>query len=405
MVFRALRRRTFWSRLRNRHPLASVLSASKLEQAFQQERARVDRNGQMFSMVVFYGSEGARPSESMVNLLKERMRVYDTIGQLDSRRVAILLPETDSDGAWTFADDAVRRLANIQMGFNCEVYSYPKDWADREGNRRRGPSSTSETWRDAPEREESSDSTGTDGPRTLQIVESQRAAAVAEAEPSLEPVRVTETRPVHDLAPVFVEPTQPIRRAIDLIVSGTAILLLSPVYLSVALLVKVTSPGPVFFVQQRAGLGGKPFPFFKFRSMYVDAERRRKEVLAQNKHKSGPIFKMENDPRITPLGRFLRRSSLDELPQLLNVFRGEMTLIGPRPPRLDEVVKYEPWQRRRLEVKGGLTCIWQVSGRSEIGFEDWVRMDIQYQEKRSFAFDAKLLLKTVGAVLSGRGAY
>lgn len=359
----------------------------------------------MFSMVVFYGSEGARPSESMVNLLKERMRVYDTIGQLDSRRVAILLPETDSDGAWTFADDAVRRLANIQMGFNCEVYSYPKDWADREGNRRRGPSSTSETWRDAPEREESSDSTGTDGPRTLQIVESQRAAAVAEAEPSLEPVRVTETRPVHDLAPVFVEPTQPIRRAIDLIVSGTAILLLSPVYLSVALLVKVTSPGPVFFVQQRAGLGGKPFPFFKFRSMYVDAERRRKEVLAQNKHKSGPIFKMENDPRITPLGRFLRRSSLDELPQLLNVFRGEMTLIGPRPPRLDEVVKYEPWQRRRLEVKGGLTCIWQVSGRSEIGFEDWVRMDIQYQEKRSFAFDAKLLLKTVGAVLSGRGAY
>ncbi|MEZ5976017.1 MAG: sugar transferase [Planctomycetota bacterium] len=191
----------------------------------------------------------------------------------------------------------------------------------------------------------------------------------------------------------------------DILVSGSAILLLSPVYILAGLAVKLTTPGPIIFRQMRAGRGGKPFAFYKFRSMYIDAEARRAALADQNQHDNGPIFKMKNDPRITPVGKFLRKTSIDELPQLFNVLKGDMTLIGPRPPMLSEVEKYDLWQRKRLDMTGGITCIWQVSGRSEIKFDDWVRMDIQYQQKRSLWFDLKLLFKTIGAVVSGRGAY
>lgn len=399
---------------------------------FQQERARVDRNDQVFSMVVFLPKEGRNACSRMVETLKERMRVYDSIGQLDGRRIALLLPETDADGAWTFADDAMSRLAEEGLAYDCEVYCYPLDWADHDGRResrrerrrlKRTGSDDSSGEGDRGRGDDSTgtrESTGTDGPmggergpRLRMVtdgVDSNRAdsnrAGTTLLAPTLERVRrPVDQRPVHDLAPIFVQPLPRTRRVIDILVAGSALVLMAPLCALVAILIKLDSPGPVFFVQKRAGLGGRPFNFFKFRSMYVDAEKRRKEVLALNQHKSGPIFKLKDDPRITRVGRWLRRTSLDELPQLYNVFRGDMTLIGPRPPRLDEVAKYEAWQRRRLEVTGGLTCIWQVSGRSEIGFEEWVRMDIQYQDRRSLLFDLKLLFKTVGAVLSGRGAY
>jgi lipopolysaccharide/colanic/teichoic acid biosynthesis glycosyltransferase len=209
---------------------------------------------------------------------------------------------------------------------------------------------------------------------------------------------------VGDLEASLVEPLPFLRRALDVLVSATMLTILSPLLVLVAILVKATSPGPVFFIQKRAGRGGVPFDFLKFRSMYVDAEDRR-AALEEANEKAGPIFKIKKDPRITPLGRFLRKTSIDELPQLLNVLRGDMTLIGPRPPRLDEVEKYAPWQRRRLDITGGLTCIWQVSGRSEVGFEDWVRMDLEYQRRRSVRFDLGLLWRTIGAVVTGRGAY
>ena len=208
-----------------------------------------------------------------------------------------------------------------------------------------------------------------------------------------------------DLSHAFSQPVSPGRRLVDILVAGTAIVLLSPVYLLAALAIKLTTPGPIIFVQQRAGRGGVPFPFYKFRSMYIDAEARKAALTDKNEHDSGPIFKMKNDPRITPVGKWLRKTSIDELPQLFNVLKGDMTLIGPRPPTLDEVAKYDLWQRKRLDLTGGITCIWQVSGRSEIKFNEWVRMDIEYQRKRSFWFDVKLLLKTLGAVVSGRGAY
>ena len=194
------------------------------------------------------------------------------------------------------------------------------------------------------------------------------------------------------------------KRALDIVGASFGLLLLSPIMIAIALLVKFTSPGPVIFRQKRMGQGGRPFDFFKFRSMIPDAEHLKKDLRAKNEL-SGPVFKIKNDPRITPIGRILRKTSLDELPQFWNVLRGDMSLVGPRPPTLDEVPQYELWQRRRLDVTPGITCIWQVSGRSKIGFIEWVRMDIRYARNRTLANDLKLLAKTIPAVLAKDGAY
>jgi len=195
-----------------------------------------------------------------------------------------------------------------------------------------------------------------------------------------------------------------LKRGVDLSASSLGLLLISPVLLAFAVLVKLTSPGPVFFTQQRVGLDGQGFPMFKFRSMAKDAEERLPE-LAGLSETEGHLFKIKDDPRITPLGRFMRRYSIDELPQLLNVFFGHMSLVGPRPPLPREVAKYNAWQLKRLRVRPGITGPWQVSGRSLLPFEDMVRLDIYYIENWSLWLDIKILLRTVPVVLTGRGAY
>lgn len=194
------------------------------------------------------------------------------------------------------------------------------------------------------------------------------------------------------------------KRVLDVILSLAGICLCLPLWLVCGILIKLESPGPVFFRQIRVGENGRPFVFLKLRTMCADAERRRREVADLNEM-DGPVFKIRHDPRITRIGRFLRRFSLDETPQLIHVLCGQMTLVGPRPPLLEEVAVYEPWQTERLSVRPGLTCIWQVSGRNEIPFERWVQMDIYYVRHRNFWMDIVLLLRTVPAVLSGRGAY
>ena len=167
-------------------------------------------------------------------------------------------------------------------------------------------------------------------------------------------------------------------------------------------LVKLTSPGPAFYRQLRVGQHGRVFHILKFRSMVSGADTLQK-ALEEHNEQSGPVFKMRNDPRITPLGRILRKFSIDELPQFINVLRGDMTLVGPRPPVPKEVAQYEPWQLRRLSVVPGLTCIWQVSGRNEIAFKDWMYLDLRYIDTWSLGQDLSLLLKTVPTVVAGRG--
>ncbi len=195
------------------------------------------------------------------------------------------------------------------------------------------------------------------------------------------------------------------KRAIDLVGAGLGLVTVSGLMLGVALLIRLTSPGPVLFRQLRGGRHGKPFMMLKFRTMSTDAEMRRAELAAFNQM-SGPVFKIEHDPRITPVGRWLRKTSIDELPQLINVLRGEMSLVGPRPLPLYEVDKFETLaQRRRLSVAPGLTCLWQISGRNEIkDFKDWVKLDLLYIDNWSLWLDFKILLKTIPIVLLGLGA-
>ncbi len=196
-----------------------------------------------------------------------------------------------------------------------------------------------------------------------------------------------------------------LKRFLDIVLSLIALIVLSPLFLILALLIKLTSPGPVFFVQIRVGEYGRNFCFFKFRSMYIDAEKRKAELMDQNQSSDGVIFKMKNDPRITPIGRILRKFSLDELPQFLNVLFGDMSLVGPRPPVPSEVKQYSLEERKRLNVRPGLTCLWQVSGRSDIPFKEQVKLDKEYIHSRSLKSDLLILLRTVPAILSGRGAY
>ena len=195
------------------------------------------------------------------------------------------------------------------------------------------------------------------------------------------------------------------KQLIDFFGSAGLLILFAPLAAILALIIRLTSPGPILFRQQRSGLNGRPFTLYKFRTMVSNAEQLQHELAAMNEM-SGPVFKVTNDPRITPFGRFLRKSSLDEFPQLFNVLRGEMSLVGPRPLPVDEVRRFhDPAYRRRLSVKPGLTCLWQVSGRNKVkDFKDWVRLDLEYIDNWSLWLDVKILCRTLPVVLTGAGA-
>jgi exopolysaccharide biosynthesis polyprenyl glycosylphosphotransferase len=195
-----------------------------------------------------------------------------------------------------------------------------------------------------------------------------------------------------------------VKRALDIVLSLVTLLAGAPLWILIALTIKLGSPGPVLFSQKRIGRRGRPFTVFKFRTMHQHAEMEKDRVAALNEA-SGPLFKIRSDPRVTRVGRLLRRTSLDEIPQVLNILLGEMSWIGPRPGTPDEVARYQPWQRKRLEVLPGLTGLWQTSGRSDLSFEEMVRLDIYYIENWNLWLDVIILLRTVPAVISGRGAY
>ena len=194
------------------------------------------------------------------------------------------------------------------------------------------------------------------------------------------------------------------KRLLDLVVGSAALVLALPAIAAAAIWIKLDSPGPVFHRAVRVGRGGRKFTFLKLRSMQRDAEELRGLLLHLNQA-SGPAFKLHDDPRVTRAGRFLRRTSLDELPQLWHVVRGDMSLVGPRPPFPEEVERYDSWMLKRLAVRPGLTCLWQIQGRSDLSFDEWMRLDLEYVDRVSAALDAKILLRTPAAVISGRGAY
>ena len=193
------------------------------------------------------------------------------------------------------------------------------------------------------------------------------------------------------------------KRILDFVLSLLALIVLSPLLLIVAILIKIESKGPTIFSQKRIGMNGKEFKMYKFRSMVINAEEL-KEKLSKKNEMSGPMFKIKDDPRVTKIGKFIRKTSIDELPQLINILKGDMSLVGPRPSLPSEVVKFESWMLDRLSVKPGLTCYWQVSGRNNIGFIEWMKLDLKYVDDRGFLLDLKLIFKTFFVLFGDKNA-
>ena len=361
---------------RLQHP--ALLPEDDFEWFIERERSLADRGSRQFSLlVVRFVDPTADELEQLVAILMDRLRTTDLVGRLKGGALGMLLADTLPDGAMVVAASVDNAVTKLGLRVESSIYVYPTVDEDRPAPpKERGP----------PSGNGSANGNGhADGPAP--------ADAAAHA-----------PWPMHDLWTRMSVPLPLWKRTVDVVLSGLALLLLLPVYVGVAIAIRLDSPGPVFFRQKRVGRAARPFMLYKFRSMVEGAERMQPAMRPLNEQ-SGPVFKIRMDPRVTRVGRWLRRWSLDELPQLWNVLKGDLSLVGPRSPTFEEVSEYERWQRRRLDIQGGITCIWQVSGRSEVGFREWMRMDMAYVSRRSFWLDLKLLVRTLVAVVTGRGAY
>jgi lipopolysaccharide/colanic/teichoic acid biosynthesis glycosyltransferase len=333
-----------------------LLSETRFRTEVTRERVRADRNRSSFALLAIElpaDRSRRRDHLKLSRLLRRRLRVTDTAGYLANGRVAALLPDTPKAGAWKVASDICDAYPVGHERPSCEVFIYPE-----------------------------------------------------ENPPTVDSNRQLHEQPLSSLSAdfdsLFVQPTPMIKRAIDVVGASLGLLAASPLILVMAVLIKLTSPGPVFFAQLREGLGGRRFRMYKLRSMRADAHQHQSALRAFSVQ-DGPAFKMWHDPRTTWIGRWLRRTSLDELPQLWNVLVGDMSLVGPRPLPVAESLQCCAWQRRRLDVLPGLTCVWQVRGRNVVSFEDWMRMDLEYLRRRSLTFDVGLLLSTIPTLVLKRG--
>jgi len=336
--------------------IPSIAAPLVFESLLRRERELADRGTRRFCLLTLRASD-VRALAAFEGELLGRLRSSDVVGRLGAERLGVLLTDTEADGAQVVARWAAQAATRLGFALGAEIGVYPDSG-------------------------------------TAPVQPAQPAHGADTLPPA----------PLVDLGALVEIPTPFSKRCLDVVLSALALVFLAPLFALIAIAIRLDSAGPVVFRQLRAGRGGRPFVFYKFRSMFVDAEARR-QALAGRNEQEGPIFKMRADPRVTRVGRWLRRSSLDELPQLWNVLRGDISLVGPRPPMLDEVARYERWQRRRLCVAGGITCTWQVSGRSAIPFREWMRLDLRYIACRNLWLDLRLLLRTLPAVISDRGAY
>jgi lipopolysaccharide/colanic/teichoic acid biosynthesis glycosyltransferase len=327
-------------------------SPEKMNAIIRRERARSDRIAAGFSLLVMSAKE-TRHATAVLNrvakYLSSRLRLTDELGWLDDYRLCAVLSSTLPTGAWKLAE-AIQSECHDGASVDYKVYYYPSD-------------------------------------DHFQV-----------EEPSALEHQLRSTVPAEPMEPLLSQPTHGWKRSLDIAGAIIAAKHRTGARRIAAIAVRLTSPGPVLFAQVRSGRGGVPFRMYKFRSMVVDAEAKKKDLLSKNEQ-DGPAFKIRSDPRITWIGRFLRSTSIDEMPQLWNVLRGEMSLVGPRPLPCDETANCQPWHRQRVDVKPGMTCIWQLRGRSAVAFDDWMRMDISYIRKVSLVGDVKLLVGTVPAVI------
>jgi lipopolysaccharide/colanic/teichoic acid biosynthesis glycosyltransferase len=286
--------------------------------------------------------------------LVRRLRNTDVVGLLATHQVGVLLPHTSEAGAWKVASDICDLYPVGHDRPNCEVFVYPDDSTPRRG-------------------------------RSPEINE--------------EDVKEYKTSSIESL---LAQPTPKWKRAIDVLGATVGLTLSLPILVAAGIAIKLSSRGPVFYSQLREGMGGRRFRIVKLRTMQQGAHEKQSELRALSVQ-DGPAFKLQNDPRTTWIGRWLRATSLDELPQFWNVLRGDMSLVGPRPLPVHESIQCASWQRRRLSVAPGMTCIWQVAGRSRVSFDEWMRMDLQYVGRRSLLCDVGLILATAPSVIVSRG--
>ncbi len=337
-----------------------ILSVETMKFVLERECARAERTQSPFALIVATFELGLRDSKGLSqvgNVLANRLRLTDEAGMLEDGRLAILLSGTGEGGAWKFARDLCAKLQESRQPA-CEIFVYPAEPTDLGGSPR-----DTNTRKD----------------------------------------RGRLDRPTPDASQFYVKPLPRWKRTIDLLLGSLTLFLATPFLLLAAVAIKATSDGPVFFRQQRSGLGGRPFTIFKLRTMTLGAEREQRALSSENEQ-DGPAFKMRNDPRVTTVGKFLRKSCIDELPQLINVLRGEMSIVGPRPLPLKEADSCQDWEKRRMDVTPGLTCSWQVRGGLNVSFSEWMRMDIRYIRARTILTDSKLMVQTALAVFLHRAS-
>ena len=356
--------------------LEGIYPVKEFHAVLGRERARADRNGSRFSLVVFdmgNKDEDKTVKRRLTKIIRQRIRSIDEVGWVDRRHIGIELPDTRAEGARKLAIDIYKRIATGEPVPTFKIYTYPLEslpgFDDNLPNQRLAKADTNK------------------------LVESALKSTQVRMQPS---ENLTE-----DFDLFMVRGTPPWKRGIDILASGLCLILLFPLFLVIAVLIKIVSPGPVLFKQTRVGYLGKPFIMLKFRTMKVEADpsvhiRHVTKLINDDE----PLTKLDNnDPRIIPFGTMLRLTGLDELPQLVNILRGEMSLIGPR-PELPSSVRYcHQWHSKRFHTKPGLSGLWQVSNRSSKTFNEMIRLDISYVKQMSFWLDAVILLKTLPTIL------
>jgi lipopolysaccharide/colanic/teichoic acid biosynthesis glycosyltransferase len=346
-----------------------LLDHQAFSECLIKERVRCDRGGAKFCLLIFESTDASKADtrvKQISDILSEHLRITDELGHLEQGVRGAILTDTSVEGAWTVARKVVQMLPDEIGPPRASVYSYPTDTA----------------YQDDPKNNLDA------------IVESTDRTSDA-SDSGYQP----ESKPLQRF---FTQRLTRYQRIRDILAAGSGLVILSPLLLTIAAVIKCTSKGPILFRQQRTGLGGKPFTILKFRTMREGAEAEKAELLSLSEQ-DGPAFKMTADPRITNIGGVLRRTSMDELPQLWNVLCGDMTLVGPRPLPCEETASCSNWQRRRLDVTPGLTCTWQVSGRSTVSFSEWMRLDLDYIQRRTVSGDLSLIVRTIQVVFKGTG--
>ena len=379
-----------------------ILDEKQLSIVLKKERFRTYRRGIGFCLL-FLQREVPLEQDDLTKLLddfRQRLRITDDMGVLGNKLV-VVLPDTDSDGGQLVANDLLDIAKRLGLELQCELACSDDDEDDnfrtqRPVKRPHFQSNENEFDSISNERDESN-------PSDLGEGGTQAAVAVL---PAVVKSQI-QVRPVENISfglqPYYSSATPRIKRTIDICGALLGLVALSPVFAVASVAIKSQSSGDIFFKQLREGKDGSPFWIYKFRTMHDGADNL-KESLREFSEQDGPAFKMTNDPRVTKIGKLLRKSCVDEIPQLLNVLRGEMSLVGPRPLPVNESQGCANWQRRRLDVLPGMTCTWQVSGRRDIPFADWMRMDLAYLSKQSVLGDVRLLIKTALLTLRMRGS-